>query len=248
MTGPDGTEGGPPHDPAFVVELEAYSGPLDLLLHLIRDQEIDIYDIPIARVADQFLQAIHRLGLNDAADYLDMAAYLLRIKVQLLLPRPFDEDAWEDPRAELVRRLLEYEQVREVAEWMAARAAEHGGRFPRGWVEELPALPAPPLVADLGELMEAVARVLEGMPQPILHRVVARPLDVEGATARITALLEQHESLTLTEILGETPSIVDVLSGLLALLELARQGRLRITQPQTFGAIAVVRESSRPAA
>jgi hypothetical protein len=91
-------------DTPFVVRLDAFAGPLDLLLHLIREQEIDITDIPIASIADQFLQAIHGLGLNEAADYLEMAAHLLRIKIQMLMPRPFDEDAWEDPRAELVRR------------------------------------------------------------------------------------------------------------------------------------------------
>ena len=108
----------PTPDRAFVVELEEFSGPLDLLLHLIREQEIDITDIPIAKIAEQFLSAIDALGLNQAADYLEMAAQLLRIKIQLLLPRPFDDSDWEDPRAELVRRLLEYEQVREVARWL----------------------------------------------------------------------------------------------------------------------------------
>jgi segregation and condensation protein A len=112
----------------FVVRLDAFSGPLDLLLHLIREQEVDIYDIPIAAIADQFLEAIDALGLNEAADYLEMAAHLLRIKIQLLLPRPFDEEGWEDPRAELVRRLLEYEQVREVADTPAT--ADHAQ--PRG--------------------------------------------------------------------------------------------------------------------
>ncbi|HET8763185.1 MAG TPA: segregation/condensation protein A, partial [Gemmatimonadales bacterium] len=93
---------------AFVVELDQFTGPLDLLLHLLREERIEIADIPIARIADQFLRAIHQLGLNQAADYLDMASRLVRLKAQLLLPRHSDEEGWEDPRAELVRRLLEY--------------------------------------------------------------------------------------------------------------------------------------------
>jgi segregation and condensation protein A len=177
-------------DRPFVVELEAFSGPLDLLLHLIREQEIDIADIPIARIADQFLGAIDALGLNQAADYLEMAAYLLRIKIQLLLPRPFDEEAWEDPRAELVRRLMEYEQIREVAGWLADRAAERSDRFPRGWIPPEVELPPAPLLLDLDGLVVAVRRVLEAMPQPMVHRVVPRPLDVEGATRRIRAFLD----------------------------------------------------------
>src|SRR5213079_3492074 len=96
----------------FVVELEQFSGPLDLLLHLIREDEVDITDLPIAKIADQFLAVISELGLNQAADYLEMAARLLRIKAQMLLPRRLGDDEWEDPRAELVRRLLEYQQIR----------------------------------------------------------------------------------------------------------------------------------------
>src|ERR1043165_7523054 len=95
---------------SFVVELTAFSGPLDLLLTLIREEQVDIYDIPVARIAEQFLLRIRTLGLNEAADYLEMAARLLRIKAQMLPPRG-DEELWEDPRAELVRRLLEYQQI-----------------------------------------------------------------------------------------------------------------------------------------
>jgi segregation and condensation protein A len=108
---------------SFVVELTSFSGPLDLLLTLIRDEQVDIYDIPIARVAEQFLSRIRTLGLNDAADYLEMAARLLRIKAQLLLPRGEGEE-WEDPRAELVRRLLEYQQMREIVDVLEQRADE----------------------------------------------------------------------------------------------------------------------------
>src|SRR6476659_8801314 len=108
--------------PGFVVQLDAFNGPLDLLLHLLREEEIEIADIPVARIADQFLQAIHELGLNQAADYLDMASRLLRLKAQMLLPRRSEEEGWEDPRAELVRRLLEYQQIKEVAPCLQRQA------------------------------------------------------------------------------------------------------------------------------
>src|SRR5438132_409338 len=107
-----------PEQGGFIVELEQFSGPLALLLHLIREDEVDITDLPIARIADQFLAAIADLGLNQAADYLEMAARLLRIKAQLLLPRRLGDDEWEDPRSELVRRLLEYQQIRELVDWL----------------------------------------------------------------------------------------------------------------------------------
>jgi len=235
-------------DRGFVVELEAFSGPLDLLLHLIREQEIDITDIPIARVADQFRRAIGDLGLNQAAEYLEMAAQLLRIKVQMLLPRPFDEEGWDDPRAELVRRLLEYEQVRELALWLARQATHHADHFPRGWVPESSPLPPPPVWLDLPGLLEAVQRVLDGLPQPIIHRVVPRPLDVEGATRTIVQLLEQRPEFAFSELLGPAPTITDVLSALLALLELARLGTLRLAQRQPFGVLGITRESPAPVA
>lgn len=227
---------------SFVVELEGFTGPLDLLLHLIREQELDITDIPIAQIADQFLAAIDRLGLNAAADYLEMAATLLRIKIQMLLPRPFDEEEWEDPRAALVRRLLEYEQIREVARWLEAQAAEREERFPRGWFPEAPPVPRPPVIIDVDELLQAALQVVEAMPQPVLHRVVPRPLDVEGATRRILAFLETRARFDLHEVLGERPHVAEVLSVLIALLELARLGRVLLRQSRPFAAVGVLRE------
>jgi segregation and condensation protein A len=223
----------------FVVELEAFSGPLDLLLHLIREQEIDIADIPIAKIADQFRAAVDALGLNEAANYLEMAAWLLRIKVQMLLPRPFDDEDWEDPRAELVRHLLEYEQIREVARWLEDQADLRSAQFARGWLPEEPDKVPAPIVLDLSEILSAVDRILESLPQPMLHRVVPRPLDVEGATQRILAILEHRRHFDFTQVLGAEPTVADVLSALMALLELARVGRLRLTQPQPFGSVGV---------
>jgi segregation and condensation protein A len=231
-------------DTAFEVRLEAFAGPLDLLLQLIREQEIDIADIPIATVADQFLAAIGQLGLNEAAEYVEMAAQLLRIKIQLLLPRPFDDAEWEDPRAELVRRLLEYQQIRELADWLAEQARQHGDRFARGWVGELPEAPERPTVVDIEELLLAAERVVESMPEPVLHRVVPRPLDVEGATRRIRELFDAREECTLGELLGERCGIADLISSLLALLELARLGFVRIRQQQPFGSVVIRRESA----
>src|SRR2546423_8462355 len=133
---------------SFVVELSAFSGPLDLLLTLIREEQIDVYDIPIARIAEQFLLRIRTLGLNEAADYLEMAARLLRIKAQMLLPRG-DEELWEDPRAELVRRLLEYQQMREVVDVLERRGEERRGHFARAYVPAQSAPAQAPLALSL---------------------------------------------------------------------------------------------------
>ena len=232
----------------FVVELEAFSGPLDLLLHLLREEQLEIADIPIARIADQFLQSINDLGLNQAADYLDMASRLVRLKAQMLLPRRPEEDGWEDPRAELVRRLLEYQQIREVAVWMGRAAERRAEQFARGYLPPPPALPPPPLKLDLLDVLAAVERVLANIPFPVLHRVVARPLDVESATRRIESLLADQEEIRWLDVLGSRPTIVDVLSTLLALLELAKRGTLRLLQPTPFSPMVIARDTPRPAA
>jgi segregation and condensation protein A len=170
-----------------------------------------------------------------------MAARLLRIKVQMLLPRRLDDEEWEDPRAELVRRLLEYEQIREIVSWLVDRATLRADRFARGWAPEAPERPAAPLVLDLASLLRAVEDVLRGMPQPMLHRVVPRPLDVEGATRRIETLLAERERFDLRDAFGDAPTIADVISTLLAILELARLGRVHLAQQNPFSPVDVNR-------
>src|ERR671920_2539280 len=232
----------------FVVQLDAFSGPLDLLLHLLREEQLEIAEIPIARIADQFLHAIHDLGLNQAADYLDMASRLVRLKAQMLLPRHSEDDGWEDPRAELVRRLLEYQQIREIAVWLGRAAERRAERFARGYLPPPPELPPPPLTLDLLDMLQAVERVIAGIPSPVLHKVVARPLDVESATRRIEDLLREQEQIHWVDALGSGATIVDVLSTLLALLELAKRGSLRLLQPTPFSPLLIARESARATA
>jgi segregation and condensation protein A len=235
-------------DSGFIIELEQFSGPLDLLLHLIREDELDITDLPVAKIADQFLAVINELGLNQAADYLEMAARLLRIKAQMLLPRRLGEDEWEDPRSELVRRLLEYQQIRELVDWLAQAAARRAEQFSRGFAPPPPAAPPGPLVIELNDLLAAAERVIALIPEPMLHRVVPRPLDVEGATERIQALLAAREEFGWLDVVGKRAGVVEVLSAFIALLELARRGALRVDQPEPFAPIVIRRESPREAA
>src|SRR6476646_5632646 len=158
-------------DSGFVVELTAFSGPLDLLLSLIREEQLDIYDIPIARICEQFVLRIRTLGLNEAAEYLEMAARLLRIKAQMLLPRG-DVETWDDPRAELVRRLLEYQQMREVVDVLERRGEERRNQFARAYLPQSAATPQAPLALSVAELLSAVDRVLRAVRQPNIHEVV----------------------------------------------------------------------------
>jgi segregation and condensation protein A len=248
MTAPEAPTTALGAGPGFVVQLDAFSGPLDLLLHLLREEQLEIADIPIARIAEQFLHAIHELGLNQAADYLDMASRLVRLKAQMLLPRRTEDDGWEDPRAELVRRLLEYQQIREIAVWLGRSAERRAEQYARGYLPPPPELPPPPLTLDLLEMLQAVERVIAAIPSPVLHRVVARPLDVESATRRIEQLLEERDQFGWLDALGPRPTIVDVLSTLLALLELAKRGTLRLVQSAAFAPMVIARDPARPAA
>jgi segregation and condensation protein A len=232
---------------SFVVELTAFSGPLDLLLALIRDEKVDIYDIPIARIAEQFLLRIRSLGLNEAADYLEMAARLLRIKAQLLLPRGENEE-WEDPRAELVRRLLEYQQMREIVDVLEHRADERRRQFARAYLPDQPAPPQAPLALSLSELLSAVDRVLRAVREPNMHDVVARPLDVPAAIGVIRSLLALKARLRWTDVVQPDAPPWRVLSALLGLLELARLGELRVEQARPFANVEISRDPSSEAA
>jgi segregation and condensation protein A len=238
---------------SFVVELDRFSGPLDLLLTLIRDEQVDIWDIPIAKVAEQFLARIHALGLDAAADYLDMAARLLRIKAQLLLPHREGDEQWEDPRADLVRRLLEYQQMREVVDLLERLGEGRRNRFarlvPPAVVSADDALRAPPpLVAAMGELLAAVDRVLRQIRQPTFHTVIPRALDVEGALRTVRAVLAERARAGWRELVGTATEPWQLLSVLLALLELARLGECALRQSAPFADVEIARESASAAA
>jgi segregation and condensation protein A len=232
----------------FVVELSAYSGPLDLLLTLIRDEQVDIYDIPISRICEQFLARIHALGLNEAAEYLEMAARLLRIKAQLLLPRTESDEQWEDPRAELVRRLLEYQQMREVVDVLERRAEDRRGRFARAYLPQQPAPPSAPLALALPELLAAIDRILRVTRDPVLHEVIPRALDVPAAIGIIRSVLTLRARALWGDFVEQGAEPWQVLSVLLAILELAKLGELKVLQPRPFADVEVLRDAASEAA
>jgi segregation and condensation protein A len=235
---------------AFVVEFGEFSGPLDLLLSLIRDEELDIYDIPVAKIAEQFLIRIHSMGLNEAADYLEMAARLLRIKAQMLLPRREGDETWEDPRADLVRRLLEYQQVREVVDVLERLADERRSRFARGYVPQQSsetALP-PRLSISLAEVFGALDRVVRAASRPTLHDVVPRALDVGSAMERVRSVLASGAQAHWGDLLSAEAEPWEILSMLLALLEMARAGELRLAQSRSFADVEVSSDAAGQAA
>lgn len=235
----------------FVVELTQFSGPLDLLLTLIRDEQIDIQDIPVARIAEQFLLRIETLGLDEAADYLEMAARLVRIKAQMLLPRREGDEAWEDPRAELVRRLLEYQQVREVVDILERRSDDRRNRFARAYLPHNLTSHAPRAAAlslSLAELFGAVDRVLRVATKPTVHDVVPRAIDVDGAMETVRAVLALRARAWWGDVVRPDAEPWQVLSVLLALLEMAKRGELKIAQARPFASVEITSDTASEAA
>jgi segregation and condensation protein A len=234
-----------PVDP-FLVGIERFQGPLDLLLHLIRKQDIDIFDIPIARITAQFLAAVRgvdRLELDRAGEFVEMAATLVRIKAQMLFPRREDEDT-EDPRADLVRRLLEYEHFREAAERLERAERERARHFARGFVEPraLPSLAEVPLDSTWEDLwvavMELGARLAE--PEPG-YTFSGRAVRLEEKIEHVLAALRRRQRVGFASLVNPWGTRMHAVVSLLACLELSRRSALRLRQAAPFEPLWIYR-------
>jgi segregation and condensation protein A len=227
---------------AYAVKLPVFEGPLDLLLHLIRQNEVEITDIPIALVAEQYLEYLElmrELQLDVAAEYLVMAATLALIKSRMLLPPSGEgEEAEEvDPRAELVARLLEYQRYKEVAEELAKRRLLGRDVFEvRGAEPEPPPEAERELDVDLFQLLRAFKELLEAARGPAtgVHEVEVETVTVRERMLAVMETLERAPSLEFQEIFrmegGGVPSRAVLVATFLAILELARLAALRIYQ------------------
>ena len=226
----------------FVVELDRFQGPLDLLLHLIRSQDIDIFDIPISRITRQFHEALAggaaRLELDRAGEFLELAATLVRIKAQLLLPGQSDPEWEDDPRAELVRRLLEYELFQEVARFLGRAELDRRRLAAKGFTppKSAPRRDDPELATTLDDLLAVLTELPE--PDPVTRHVApVRTVTVEEKAEVIRHLLGESERVPFTRLFGSWRERQHVVAALLACLELAKQQLLRIKQTKRFGAI-----------
>jgi segregation and condensation protein A len=227
----------------FAIDLERFHGPLDLLLHLIRNQDVDIFDIPISRITEQFLAAIRdlrRLELERAGEFLEMAATLVRIKAQMLFPRRADEEEGADPRADLVRRLLEYEHFREAARLLERAERERARLYTRGHVEARPAprLADLPLQTGWTEVEAALAALVErlGTPEPV-HHVRGREVKIDDKIGEILAALAVARRVEFAELVAPWGTRIHAVASLLACLELAKRSRVRVRQGAPFGAL-----------
>lgn len=234
-----------PPEGAFVVELDRFSGPVDLLLHLIRQQDLDIFDIPIARITDQFLAVIRELEvhhLDQAGEFLEMAATLVRIKAQMLLPRREEEED-EDPRAELVRRLLEYEQIREVIQHLQTAEADRARRYRKGYLE-VRSRPLPsegPLETTWEEVWQAALAVQVPEPRDRRHRVTTRPVAMEDRIVLILDSLKEAARVQFARLVRPGESRMHGVMTFLAGLELSRRHRVLLRQVRPFSELWIHR-------
>lgn len=231
---------------ALEVFIEAFEGPLDLLLYLIRRQNLDILDIPIAEVTRQYVEYVdlmRELRLELAGEYLVMAATLAEIKSRLLLPRPAasEEDEEADPRADLVRRLQEYERYRRAAETLDALAREGRDFFVAG-VDASAVEPArPPPLVSLEDLAAAFAEVMSRAAMFATHHVAREPLSVRERMASVLGRLAPDGSgnVEFTSLFAPAEGRAGVVVALLAVLELWRERLIDLVQTEPFAPIHV---------
>jgi len=227
---------------ALEIVLEAFQGPLDLLLYLIRKENLNILDIPMAPLTRQYLEYVEAMrtrNLELAAEYLVMAAILMAIKSRMLLPRPSAQEAEEeDPRAELVRRLLEYERMKKAA--LALDQLPHVGRDVIAvsvWVEKtvVELLPS----VDAQDLAEAWRRLLHRARLSAHHHVSREELSVREHMSSILRRLREHRVLEFSELFDPARGVAVLVVNFLAVLELARELLIEITQAECFAPIYV---------
>lgn len=229
---------------ALEVFLETFEGPLDLLLYLIRRQNLDVLDIPIAEITRQYMEYVEvmkGLRLELAAEYLVMAAMLAEIKSRMLLPRPVEaeDDEQEDPRAELVRRLREYERIKRAAEDLDALPRLGRDHFETVLPpQDFRACKPLPTVALL-EVLQALRDVLRRAEMYSHHRVQREPLSVRERMARILSTASGSEFTRFTELFEVSEGRSGVVVTLLAVLELVRESLLELIQTEAFGPLYV---------
>lgn len=232
---------------AYRVKLNTFEGPLDLLLFLIRKEEVDIYDIPIADITRQYLayvEILQMLDLEGAGDFILMAATLIRIKAQMLLPKNPEEaeEEEEDPRQELVRRLLEYQQYKDLAARMVALEVRERDFFSRGFFDfELTKDQSDFLdnavEVSLFDLITAFKNVLLRVPRETPHTIEQIPVTIEDQIDYVLQELAVHHQLLFMSLLERLPSKVYMIVTFIALLEMIRRGLVTATQSSPFGEI-----------
>lgn len=226
----------------YKVQLDIFEGPLDLLLHLIRTQEIDIYDIPIARITDQYLsylQMMRDLSINLAGEFLLMAATLIYIKSRMLLPaEPIEEGEIEDPRQDLVQQLLEHERFKNAAQLLYQRETVELSVWPRG-ENEFAEDEQEMISANVFDLVKAFHVIVERYKDQIVMEVQRENVTLEGKLQEIRRLLAVRKDFLFSMFFEQKLSKIHVVVTILALLELVKRHEVRLFQKGMFEDIRI---------
>ena len=234
----------------YTVKLDIFEGPLDLLLYLIRKNEVDIYDIPIALITEQYLEYLDLmtvLNLDIAGDFLVMAATLAKIKSKMLLPPSVDSEEGEeegDPRAELMEHLLEYQQYKEVADRLKNRELLEKDIFTRIQIEEhIPELDKNSAVieASLFDLVDALKKVIERKDLPgNLMEVAVEKISVREKIGEILSTVKKNQQIIFQSLFDGLSTKYEIIVAFLALLELIRLRAIKVFQVHPHGEIRII--------
>lgn len=233
----------------YKVKLPVFEGPLDLLLYLIRKEEVSIYDIPIARITAQYLDyliTMRELDIAVAGEFLVMAATLIQIKSQMLLPRDPDapEEAIEDPRAELVYQLLEHQKFKSVANVLHQRAMMEAAAFTRAETEIDQSNPE--ISATVFQLFEVFREVLNRRRAITEIEIARDEMTIAEKIAEIKTTLVEKGEIRAREIFDRARTRREMVLVFLALLELVKGLAIRLSQSQTFGEIVITNRDDQP--
>ncbi len=235
---------------SYKVKLEVFEGPLDLLLYLIKKEELNIYDIPITRVTEQYLEYLNMMELLDldiAGEFLVMAASLMQIKSKMLLPPDPEgiETEDSDPRAELVKRLLEYKAFKEAAERLHGFELERAKLFTRTGVEpERNENDLSLLEVSLFDLIAAFTHVLKELPKSDPHEIAKDEYTVAEKVHEIFHRLAKHPMIYFSALFKQAKNKSEAITTFLALLELVRLKEILIRQDAQFGEIEIIRNTN----
>jgi len=228
----------------LALHLSAFDGPLDLLLHLIHEQKLDILNLPMAEVTRQYmdyLKLMEELNLEIAAEFVAMAAQLLQIKSRLMLPRPPQECGEEDPRESLVQRLLDYQQVKAAAQVLSERESDWQKiAFAPGIdLDDHKRVEEEPIRATLFDLLGAYREALKRLMPPPPVEVRTQPKTLEQRVMEVLGSLQDGLWKPFQGLLGQASTREELVLTFLALLELVRTGRIALVQGETFGEIRI---------
>ena len=233
----------------YKVKLDIFEGPLDLLLYIIKKNELDIFDIPIAKITEQYLEYLEYMRLLDlsiAGEFLVMAATLMHIKSKMLLPpdeMQEEEEEMEDPRAELVRKLVEYKKFKEAAQDLKTLEEKRKEVYTRGFtdIENIASPDEMFFEVTLFDLISAFSKVLKEVPKEIFQEIIKDEFTVEQKVHDLYHMLVVESEISLNSLFEKAKNKLEIIAFFLAILELIRLKEIMIIQKKIFGEIKIIR-------